>query len=764
MQGKRSREQRPDARRRLVLEPLEDRSLLSTVPVVADFNNDGKADVVAGDTVVLGNGDGTLQLPKAVSPANLQVVAAGRFRGAGAPLDLVLTDPGFTVSFTGSVDLERGNGDGTFGPPIPIEGGIFPSGVATGHFTHSGNLDLVVTSFSSTNGDAVELFRGNGDGTFQAPVTVPFSGESIVRTVADLNGDGNSDLILGAVGQNNVAVLLGNGDGTFQSPIRFGTGSPTTPNDVVVGQLRGPQAPLDIVTANEDFPGTVSVLLGKGDGTFQTAAHVPIGQEARPFSVALADLNGDGRLDIVTTNLLDLAQTKAGIDVLFGNGNGTFGATQFIPSNGMVSSVVTADLNGDGSPDIVGTGQNLDVFLNRGDGSFVVPNGTQPGVTVTSLTVDANPAVVGQTEVLTATVFTSAGAASGTVTFFDGARVLGAAALDADGRASLSASLGAGPHVLTASFAGNANFTASTSTALTETVLSQPEATTTSLRTLANPGVFGQTETLIATVTAPTGTPTGAVSFFDGGTLLGAATVSSDGQATLLVSLGVGVHSLSASFAANGAFAASTSQPLVQTINPASTTTFLQASKSSVAVGQTAVFTASVVTVFPGTGLPTGTVTFLDGAVVLGTTSLSNFGSATLTTRFVTTGAHTITAVFNGSGNFLGSSATALEQVTTTPVLAPTTTLLTSSSSSPHPGQRFTLTATVLGAPGTGTPTGTVTFMNGNVVIGRLKLDAVGQVRFSTRIVVAGKSTITAVYSGDSNFAASSQSIDLQVA
>ena len=112
MQGKRSRAQRPNARRRLELEHLEQRSLLSTVPVVADFNGDNKPDVVAGNTIHLGNGDGTFQPPKVVSPPNLQVAAAGRFRGDNAPLDLVVTDPGFTVSFTGSVALELGNGDG----------------------------------------------------------------------------------------------------------------------------------------------------------------------------------------------------------------------------------------------------------------------------------------------------------------------------------------------------------------------------------------------------------------------------------------------------------------------------------------------------------------------------------------------------------------------------------------------------------------------------------------------------------------------------
>jgi hypothetical protein len=388
-----------------------------------------------------------------------------------------------------------------------------------------------------------------------------------------------------------------------------------------------------------------------------------------------------------------------------------------------------------------------------------------PAATATSLTVDANPALVGQTEVLTATVLASAGAAAGTVTFFDGTTVLGTVALGSNGQGSLSVSLGAGPHVLTASFGGGAAFAASTSTALTETVLAAPEATATSLRTSANPAVFGQTLTLIATVTAPIGAPSGTVTFFDGTTVLGTGTVSSGGLATLTLtqSLGVGAHSLTASYAAKGAFAASTSPTLNQTVSKAATTTRLQASASSVGVGQQVVITASVVANFPGTGVPTGAVTFLDGSVVLGTVSIGNIGTATLRTSFTTTGTHTITAIYSGSENHLGSSQTVPEQVNATPVLTPTTTALFSSTSTPQPGQRLLLTATVLGAPGTGAPTGTITFMNGNVVVAKVALDATGQARLSLRLFVAGKATITAVYSGDSNFAASSQSIPLQV-
>jgi streptogramin lyase len=291
--------------------------------------------------------------------------------------------------------------------------------------------------------------------------------------------------------------------------------------------------------------------------------------------------------------------------------------------------------------------------------------------------------------------------------------------------------------------------------------------TTTALSTSVSSAVFGQTETLTATVGSATGTPAGTVTFFDGSTALGSATLNASGQATLTISLGVGVHSLTASFAATSAFAASTSAAVSETVTQAVTTTVLSASTNSLVTGQSVVFTATVAAVAPGAGTPTGTVTFTDGKVILGTVTLGAGGQATFTTSFSVTGSHTITAVYNGDTNFVAgkfsSAQTVTEQVTAPAALAPTTIALAASANAVRVGQTVTFTATVSGAPGTGTPTGTITFMVGNVVVARVTLDATGKAHLTGFFSVAGKYTIRAVYSGDSHFAASTQSITEQV-
>jgi hypothetical protein len=196
------------------------------------------------------------------------------------------------------------------------------------------------------------------------------------------------------------------------------------------------------------------------------------------------------------------------------------------------------------------------------------------------------------------------------------------------------------------------------------------------------------------------------------------------------------------------------------------TATF-SASTNSVVTGQSVVFTATVIAVAPGAGAPTGTVTITDGKVTLGTATLGAGGTATFTTSFAVTGSHTIAAVYNGDANFaagkFASSQTVTEQVRAPAALAPTTTALVASANAIRVGQSVSFTAIVSGAPQTGTPIGTITFMVGNVVVATVTLDASGKAHVTGFFSLAGKYTIRAVYSGDSHFAASTQFITEQV-
>jgi hypothetical protein len=182
-----------------------------------------------------------------------------------------------------------------------------------------------------------------------------------------------------------------------------------------------------------------------------------------------------------------------------------------------------------------------------------------------------------------------------------------------------------------------------------------PVATIITLTANLSSTVFGQRVTLIATVTAASGTPTGTVTFFDGDTPLGEVAVDGNGQAALVLPLGVGVHSLTARFADIAPFTGSTSTAVSETVSKADTTTSLAA---EIICDTRVVFTAQVVPVAPGAGTPTGTVTiFVDGNQAIGTAKLDAFGQVSLDLFNVPAGQHTFTAVYSGDGNFDASTS-----------------------------------------------------------------------------------------------------------
>src|SRR5262249_40064626 len=150
-------------------------------------------------------------------------------------------------------------------------------------------------------------------------------------------------------------------------------------------------------------------------------------------------------------------------------------------------------------------------------------------------------------------------------------------------------------------------------------------------------------------------------------------------------------------------------------------------------------------------GTPTGTVTFKDGNVVLGTVPITPTGVAKLTTSFATAGGHVITAVYSGDANFVGSAQVVTEQVNAPATPQATTTTLLASANPVVVGQAVTFSATVRGPAGAGTPTGSVTFVVGNVAVATVKLDASGRARLKGFFSVAGSFTVRAVYNGDHN-------------
>ena len=287
---------------------------------VGDFNGDGKLDLVTNG-VLLGNGDGTFRAPLAFPAGTYSSLAVGDFNGDGK-LDLAgITSVGIWVAL--------GNGDGTFQPAqnFTCGGPCRPGMVVVGDFNGDGRLDLVLTDVLYWR---LFLFMGNGDGTFQAAREVGGGGVPDFVAVGDFNGDGVLDLAVAAeddlTDYGRVLVLLGNGDGTFQAPLTVAAGDDAT--SIAVGDFNGDGKP-DLAVANEGFK-DVWVLLGNGDGTFQAAQDFGVGGFAE--SVAVGDFNGDGRLD--------LAVASGGVSVLINNTVQSFSltVTESGPGSGTVTS------------------------------------------------------------------------------------------------------------------------------------------------------------------------------------------------------------------------------------------------------------------------------------------------------------------------------------------------------------------------------------------------------------------------------------------
>jgi hypothetical protein len=348
---------------------------------MADFNGDGKEDLAVANysdgtvSVLLGKGDGTFQ-PQVTYPTGLtpDAVAVGDFNGDGK-LDLAVVNTGCPPSggtcSGGSISVLLGNGDGTFQQPITTNADTVLTSLAVGDFNGDGRLDLAVGIFGEAEGE-VAIYLGNGDGTFKAGATYKVGVEesqapgSIV--VADFNGDGKLDLATAnGYGSNSASILLGNGDGTFQAQVQYPTG--LSPNSIATADFNG-DGKLDLVVANSDpSANTVSVLLGNGDGTFKAHVDYPTGVGA--YSVTIGDFNGDKKLDLA------VAETFSNtVSILLGNGDGTFQTNMDFVVGGSAESVVAHDFNGDGRLDLAvanGGTNTVSVLLQVGPEAALTP-------------------------------------------------------------------------------------------------------------------------------------------------------------------------------------------------------------------------------------------------------------------------------------------------------------------------------------------------------------------------------------------------------
>jgi hypothetical protein len=330
---------------------------------LVDLNGDGIPDLVSGlengMTVQIGNGDGTFKTPTTPfgTSQTFSFFAFGDFNGDGK-LDIV-------AQGIYGIGVALGNGDGTFQGVSYIDGNNGVS-VAVGDFNGDGKLDIAL----GINNYNVDILLGNGDGTFQQAESIPTGGYPTQMAVADLNGDGNPDIVVTSYYNSGLGVLLGNGNGTFQ-PVAFVQTS-SYPSSLAVADLRG-TGKLDLVVV-DGYLSNVGVILGNGNGTFQPEQSVLSGAFN---AVTVGDVNGDRKPDLLVA---DYGNNAA--DVLRGNGDGTFQNPVPFSTGTDPYYIALADLNHDGRLDFVSanqSGNSATVYLNHVTQTATLSNAVIPG-------------------------------------------------------------------------------------------------------------------------------------------------------------------------------------------------------------------------------------------------------------------------------------------------------------------------------------------------------------------------------------------------
>ncbi|MFP5229442.1 MAG: FG-GAP-like repeat-containing protein [Acidobacteriota bacterium] len=565
---------------------------------LGDVTGDGHADLVyiaqgfvapngyPGFFLATGKGDGSFNTPAWVQgpsfvPSggidyneNLNNLFVADVNGDGKA-DLIYdytNQDSKTGTYYQGIAVQLSNGDGTFATPKVIQtyaGTTQPTGnppvlVQVGRTRPGGNLDLFAET-STTSGSTVtyqvQLYLGNGDGTFGAATTPkvadnpgsPAFGSQVGQIVlADMNGDGKPDLItLGQGGTNSqpeVAISLGNGDGTFQAPsILYFSGGSSVGWGVAAADFDG-DGKMDVAVTGFDPPFDTGIFLGNGDGTlqsFKTSTGVNAPAEA-----------------------IDLTLTGA--------------AASF-------------DFNGDGKPDLAAGSA---VLINLGAASTLAPTTT----TVTAS--PPSPVSAGTNVTFTATVSASS-MATGTVTFSDGSTALGTATLS-NGQATYATNaLAVGTHTITATYGGDSTLAGSTSPALAFTVSPQTlPATTSTLTASASTVTSGANVTFTDTVTPAaggTGTPTGTVTFMNGPTDLGSAPLTNGVASFSTTALPVGADSVTAVYSGDTSFATSTSNAVAVTVSAVQPSFTMAASPASASVTAGTAATTTI-TVTPAGG------------------------------------------------------------------------------------------------------------------------------------------------------------------
>lgn len=421
---------------------------------VGDLNGDGHSDIIAAaydsstysDAIetFLANANGTLAAPTITDVADSSTLLLADLNGDGK-LDLI-TPASFNSN---EIAVSLGTGTGAFGAAQTYDAGIAATALTAGDFDGDGKTDLAIVHASNYGQAAIVIAFGNGaggllsasaqnlnasllsiatgdfdgngsldlltrnsagydnssysvllnnNGSFFSSQTFTLPGNPTAEALGDFNGDGILDLAFiepATGGGQQLLVLLGNGDGTFQSPLIYSAGTGSDADSIAVGDFNG-DGLLDLALANAGS-GTVTILLNNGTGGFTVGNTLVVGSD--PADIVAADFNGDGKTDLAVAN-----EGSDSISILAGNGNGTFAAAQNIAMSDAPTQLVAADFNGDGKTDLTvigdalggGSDNHIYVLLNLGNATFATPvsytlDAAATGLTVGDFNGDSSP-------------------------------------------------------------------------------------------------------------------------------------------------------------------------------------------------------------------------------------------------------------------------------------------------------------------------------------------------------------------------------------
>jgi len=763
---------------------------------VADLNGDGKQDLIFpngnGMSVFLGNGNGTFQA-ETVYPGSGDAVVVADMNGDGKP-DIVTTDWQL-----GRVNVLMNLGGGSFSPPLSFMSGTQPYALAVGNLKGDGHPDVVAANAGLGSGVVdgnITVLLGNGDGTLRGALSFRSDRAGRLSSAgpivsADFNADGLPDAAVLNTGSSSVTVFIADPVLGFKPGVTYETGNGTGANgdlDLAVGDVNG-DGSLDIVTVGF---GGVHVLPGNGDGTFGAVSSVS--NAASGQQIVVADIDGDGNADIAYTQQGGNAN---GIAIQYGDGAGGFSGLVQYSAAGTPTSIVVVDVNGDGRLDLitgnVGTGRagsdTISVFLNQSNRQLAPSNqysigslGAAARVSLAAGDVDGNgsPDVVvvedgnGQPNQSCVTIMLNSGVGAFTTLaqYSTGSSLSHVATGDFDGDGKLDLvvtsglqtyvffGLGGGSFGVPMAYAGGGGEEGIVAAQFNNggvpdiavvaaydfslSLLLNTAGTHATFAEAPNPVQYLQPVSITATFKPAVpwaGQPTGTFTIRDGASTLVSLLLDNAQSAAFSTSqLAVGSHSITSTYSGDTVFARRMFT-ITQVVNRATPAIQLSSSANPSLTGNAVMINATLAP--PYGGQPSGMLTVSEGQSTLSSQSLDTSSQSQFTLVAPTLGVHTLTFTYGGDTNFAPATLNFSQDVQNR-----TTLSLVSSSATSVAGGSITYTAAI-SSQGPPTPSGTVNFYADGAALGTATLDGNGNAALTTTATRDGAHTITANYGGD---------------